>query len=66
MLTPLPKQVVNSLLTLQLNEANQITCHTEEWDHNCETTADDGFLGMLNEHRKRMVAAPTNLSMSKP
>jgi hypothetical protein len=46
-------QVVNALLTLQLNDANQITRHTEEWDHNRETTADDGFLGMLNEHRKR-------------
>jgi len=48
-----PFKVVNALLTLQLNDANQITRHTEEWDHNRETTADDGFLGMLNEHRKR-------------
>jgi len=48
-------QVVNSLVTLQLDDANQITRHTEEWDHNRETTADDGFLGMrkLNEHRKK-------------
>ena len=48
-----PTQVVNALLTLQLNGANQITRHTEEWDHNRETTADGGFLGMLNEHHKR-------------
>jgi hypothetical protein len=61
-----PLQIVNSLLTLQLNEASQITRHTEEWDHNRETTADDGFLGMLNEHRKRMTAALTNLFISKP
>lgn len=48
-----PFKVVNALITLQLNDANQITRHTEEWDHSRETTADDGFLGMLNEHRKR-------------
>ena len=47
-LTSLPgSQVVNSLITLRLNEANEITRHTEEWDHNHETTADDSFLGML-------------------
>jgi hypothetical protein len=62
---PLTPQVVNSLLTLQLNDANQITRHTEEWDHNRETTADDGFLGMLNEHRKRMTATLTDVFMSK-
>jgi hypothetical protein len=64
-LNPSSPQVVNSLLTLQLNEANQITRHTEEWDHNSETAADDGFLGMFNEHRKRMTAAPTNPFMPK-
>ncbi|KAI0003745.1 hypothetical protein BJV74DRAFT_764016 [Russula compacta] len=60
-----PFKVVNSLLTLQLDDANQIIRHTEEWDHNRETTADDGFLGMLNEHRKRMAAALTDIFMSK-
>jgi hypothetical protein len=50
---PLTSQVVNSLLTLRLNDANQITRHTEEWDHDREMTTDDGFLGMLKEHRKR-------------
>jgi len=50
-----------------LDDANQITRHTEEWDYSRETTADDGFLGMLNEHRKRMSGAPspTNLFMSR-
>jgi hypothetical protein len=52
-------------LTLQLDDAHQVTRHTEEWDHKRETTADDGFLGMLNEHRKKMTAAVTNVFMSK-
>lgn len=51
-----PFEVVNSLVTLQLDDASQITHHTEEWDHNCEATADDGFLGMLTEHRKRITS----------
>jgi len=60
-----PFKVINSLITLQLNDANQITRHTEEWDHSCETNADDGFLGMLSEHRKRRTATLTDMSMSK-
>jgi hypothetical protein len=56
-----PFKVVNSLLTLQLNDANQITRHTEEWDHDRETTPDDGFLGMLKEHRKRTTATLTDV-----
>ncbi|KAI0257072.1 hypothetical protein BJV78DRAFT_1272199 [Lactifluus subvellereus] len=63
--TASPFKVVNSLLTLQLDDAHQVTRHTEEWDHRRETTADDGFLGMLNEHRKKMTAAVTNIFMSK-
>jgi len=64
---PSPFKVVNSLLTLMLDDANQITRHTEEWDHNRETTADDGFLGMLSEHRKKLTGAPspTNLFLSR-
>ncbi|KAI0308268.1 hypothetical protein B0F90DRAFT_148912 [Multifurca ochricompacta] len=60
-----PFKVVNSLLTLRLDDTHQVTSHIEEWDHNCETTVDDGFLGMLNEHRKRMAVAPTNVFVSK-
>lgn len=60
-----PFKVVNSLLTLQLDDTHQVICHTEEWNHNCEATADDGFLGMLNEHRKKMTAGLTNEYMSK-
>jgi len=56
-----PFKVINSLVTLQLNDAYQITRHTEEWDHDRETTADDGFLGMLNEHRKRKAATVSDV-----
>ncbi|KAI0059502.1 hypothetical protein BV25DRAFT_1808891 [Artomyces pyxidatus] len=60
-----PFKTVNSLLTLQLNDAHQITRHTEEWDHKRETLADDGFFGMLNEGRKRITAGLTNVVMGK-
>ncbi|KAF8274031.1 hypothetical protein EI94DRAFT_1714571 [Lactarius quietus] len=60
-----PFKVVNSLLTLQLDDTHLVIRHTEEWNHKCETTADDGFLGMLNEHRKKMTAGSTKEFMSK-
>ncbi|KAI0275130.1 hypothetical protein BC834DRAFT_921277 [Gloeopeniophorella convolvens] len=60
-----PFKVVNSLLTLELDDAHQVTRHTEEWNHQRETTADDGFLGMLNEQRKRLTASLTDAYMSK-
>jgi hypothetical protein len=60
-----PSKVVNLLVTLQLDDANQVTRHTEEWDHKRETTADDGFWGVLNERRKRVTAALTKDITSK-
>ncbi|KAI0046613.1 hypothetical protein FA95DRAFT_1559915 [Auriscalpium vulgare] len=60
-----PFKVVNSLLTLELNDVHQITHHTEEWDHKRETTADDGFFGTLNEQRKKITAGVTNVLMGK-
>ncbi len=54
-------QTVNSLLTLETNDSYRVTCHTEEWDHKHETTKDDGFLGMLNEQRKKFTAGLTNM-----
>lgn len=54
-------QTVNSLLTLETNGSHRVTRHTEEWDHKHETTKDDGFLGMLNEQRKKITAGLTNM-----
>ena len=58
-------QTVNSLLTLQTNEQHLVTRHTEEWDHKRETSREDGFLGMLNEYRKRATAGVTGLFVSQ-
>ncbi|KZT08685.1 uncharacterized protein LAESUDRAFT_49843 [Laetiporus sulphureus 93-53] len=60
-----PTKTVNSLLTLQTNDAHQITRHTEEWDHKRETTRDDGFLGLLNEQRKKITASVTGMFISQ-
>ncbi|GBE77561.1 hypothetical protein BKA93DRAFT_817315 [Sparassis latifolia] len=60
-----PTKVVNSLLTLQTNDEHKVTRHTEEWDHKRETTRDDGFLGMLNEQRKKITASVTGMFISQ-
>ena len=58
-------QTINSLLTIETNDARQVTRHTEEWNHRRETTGEDGFLGMLNEHRKRFTANFTGMFVSQ-
>ncbi|EPT03816.1 hypothetical protein FOMPIDRAFT_1046299 [Fomitopsis schrenkii] len=60
-----PTKTVNSLLTLQTNEQHLVTRHTEEWDHERETSREDGFFGMLNEQRKRATAGITGLFVSQ-
>ncbi|CCM03746.1 uncharacterized protein FIBRA_05892 [Fibroporia radiculosa] len=60
-----PTKTVNSLLTLQTNDENQLIRHTEEWDHKRETTRDDGFFGMLNEQRKKITAGLTGKFISQ-
>ncbi|PCH34195.1 hypothetical protein WOLCODRAFT_94999 [Wolfiporia cocos MD-104 SS10] len=60
-----PTKTVNSLLTLETNDAHQVTRHTEEWDHKRETTREDGFFGMLNEQRKKLTASVTGLFVSQ-
>ncbi|KAJ3541126.1 hypothetical protein NM688_g6130 [Phlebia brevispora] len=56
---------INSLLTIETNEAHKIVRHTEEWDHKHEPTSDDGFLGMLNEQRKKLTAGITEKFVSQ-
>ncbi|KAI0962222.1 hypothetical protein AcV7_001109 [Taiwanofungus camphoratus] len=58
-------QTVNSLLTLQTNDAHRVTRHTEEWDHKRQTTREDGFLGLLNEQRKKLTAGITGMFVSQ-
>ncbi|TBU34394.1 hypothetical protein BD309DRAFT_850252 [Dichomitus squalens] len=56
---------VNSLLTLETNEQHKVVRHTEEWDHRKTSSSEDGFLGMLNEHRKKLTVNITNMFTSK-
>ena len=52
---------MNSLLTLETDASHKIIRHTEEWDHKHESTGHDGFLGMLNEMRKKITAGITGM-----
>ena len=45
-------KTVNSLVTLQLRNG-MIEHHEEEWDHKENKTGEDGFMGRLNEWRKK-------------
>ncbi|KAI0763701.1 hypothetical protein BC629DRAFT_1293766 [Irpex lacteus] len=60
-----PTKTVNSLLTIETDASNKIVRHTEEWDHKHETDSEDGFLGMLNEQRKKVTAGITDMFVSK-
>ncbi|MCJ1399942.1 hypothetical protein MMC11_003145 [Xylographa trunciseda] len=46
------EKTLNSLVTLRLHNG-MIEHHEEEWDHNSNSTGADGFLGRLNEWRKK-------------
>ena len=48
-----------------MNDAHKVTSHSEEWDHKRETTSEDGFIGMLNEQRKKAMAGLTNFFMGE-
>ncbi|KAF4612299.1 hypothetical protein D9613_004258 [Agrocybe pediades] len=60
-----PTKTVNSLLTVKLDNSNKILSHTEEWDHKKTATSEDGFLGMLNEERKKFTAAVTEMMVGE-
>ncbi|KAG6879568.1 hypothetical protein C0992_001395 [Termitomyces sp. T32_za158] len=55
-----PTKTLNSLLTIKLNESNLVTRHEEQWNHEKSTTGEDGFFGLLNEHRKLLTAKLTD------
>jgi hypothetical protein len=60
-----PTKTINSLLTIETDASHKITRHTEEWNHSKQTTSDDGFLGMLNEQRKKLTASLTDTFVGK-
>jgi len=51
-------KTVNSLLTIERNPEGFITKHTEEWDHEKTSSAEDGtWFGKLNDARKKLTAS---------
>ncbi|KAH9920225.1 uncharacterized protein BXZ73DRAFT_91959 [Epithele typhae] len=60
-----PIKTINSLLTIETNDQHKVTRHTEEWNHRRETSAEDGFMGMLNEGRKKFTANFTGMFVSQ-
>jgi hypothetical protein len=52
-------------LTIKTNDEQFVTSHTEEWNHSKETTSDDGFIGMLNEQRKKVTARITDIFIER-
>ncbi|KAG1757246.1 hypothetical protein EDB19DRAFT_1656501 [Suillus lakei] len=60
-----PTKTMNSLLTLELDNEGRLRRHTEEWDHEKSSTSQDGFLGMINEHRKKLSASATDAIFGK-
>ncbi|KAF1354748.1 hypothetical protein BDV97DRAFT_307986 [Delphinella strobiligena] len=65
---PLKKEgtsrTVNSKITLNKNKQGLIEEHIEEWDHERNKTADDGFVGKLMEGRKKIDAKIVEKSVS--
>ena len=55
---------MNSLLTFKLNSAGLITEHHEEWDHQDNKTSEDGFMGKLQEGRKKFDAKVVEKTVS--
>lgn len=49
------EKTLNSLVTLTLRDG-MIQHQEEEWDHKPNTTGEDGFMGQLNEYRKKFSA----------
>ncbi|KAG2155492.1 hypothetical protein DEU56DRAFT_767689 [Suillus clintonianus] len=60
-----PTKTMNSLLTLELDNEGKLRRHIEEWDHEKSSTSQDGFLGMINEHRKKFSASATEAIFGK-
>ncbi|KAG6873216.1 hypothetical protein C0995_001570 [Termitomyces sp. Mi166 len=59
-----PIKTLNLLLTIKFNESNLVASH-EQWNHEKSFTGEDGFFGLLNEHRKLLTAKLTDTTVGK-
>jgi len=55
---------MNSKLTFRLNEQGKIYEHLEEWNHEGNATSDDGFMGKVQEFRKKADAKLVEATVS--
>lgn len=51
-----PEKTLNSKITLKRDAQGLIRHHEEEWDHEPNKTGEDGFVGKLQELRKKFDA----------
>jgi len=58
------EKTINSKLTFRLNEQGQIREHIEEWFHEGNATSDDGFMGQVQEFRKKADAKLVEATVS--
>lgn len=59
-----PEKTLNSKITLQLDGEGMIQHHEEEWDHTKNKTGEDGFMGKLQEWRKKADAKLVEMGVS--
>ena len=59
-----PEKTLNSKITLKLDNTGMIEHHEEEWNHEKNKTGEDGFLGKLQEWRKKADAKMVEMGVS--
>ena len=59
-----PEKTVNSKVTLKLDSHGMIEHHEEEWDHQPNKDGNDGFMGKIQEWRKKADAKMVEVGVS--
>jgi len=59
-----PEKTVNSKVTLKMDGQGMIEHHEEEWDHQPNKTGDDGFMGKIQEFRKKADAKMVDMTVT--
>ena len=59
-----PEKTLNSKVTLHLDQNGLIKNHDEEWDHQPNKTGEDGFMGKIQEWRKKADAKMVEAGVS--
>jgi len=60
-----PEKTLNSKVTLKLDSNGMIEHHEEEWDHQPNKTGEDGFMGKIQEWRKKADAKMVEAGVSR-